>query len=59
MVSGDAAGAEDVQEEYASYQGVEESPVEEEVKAIEGEGEDADDEAPSTLSRKQQYIPCE
>ena len=52
-------GAEDVQEEYASYQGVEESPVEEEVKAIEGEGEDADDEAPSTLSRKQQYIPCE
>ena len=39
-MSGDAAGAEDVQEEYASYQGVEESPVEEEVKAIEGEGEE-------------------
>ena len=55
MVSGDAVGAEDVQEENASYEGVEERrvPLEEEVKAIEGEIEDEDEEeAPSTLSRK-------
>jgi hypothetical protein len=57
--SGDAVAAEDVQEEYASYEEGEERPREEEMKAIEGDDEDADDEAPSTLSRKQQYIPCE
>ena len=45
--------AEDVQGEYASYEGVEERPLEEEMKAIEDDNEDADDEAPSTLSRKQ------
>jgi hypothetical protein len=51
--SGDAVVAEDVQGEYASYEGVEERPLEEEMKAIEDDNEDADDEAPSTLSRKQ------